>query len=71
VVLKVRDWWWGGLGGWGGWILKRCLKVWSLQGGLDLKGGVDFSILSGSEPCENKVCENKKYVNVPWENKGM
>jgi hypothetical protein len=36
VVLKVRDWW-------GGWILKRCLKVSPLQGGLDLKGGVELS----------------------------
>jgi hypothetical protein len=34
--------------GWGGWILKRCLKVSSLQGDLDLKGGVDFSNIPGN-----------------------
>ncbi len=36
---------WGG--GWGGWIFKRCLKVPPLQGGVDLKGGVELSDISG------------------------
>ncbi len=36
---------WGG--GWGGWILKRSLKVWALQGWVDLEGVVEFSNIYG------------------------
>ncbi len=35
----------------GGWILKRCLKVLGhSRGGVDLKGGVDFSNIYGIPP---------------------
>ncbi len=46
------------MGRWGGWILKRCLKVWTLQGGVDLKGGLDFSNIPGTEQCHYVTLEN-------------
>ena len=36
------------MGGVGGWILEDELKVRTHQGGVDLKGGVEFSILYGT-----------------------